>query len=139
MSAFNALGAALYSRLSGTSGLTTLLAAGTASIYNILAPDNAALDYVVFNVQAGGDDRTSGHRTKNLVLFVRAYSGTGPAKAGNIHAQIDAALNMKPLTITGWSNFWLSAERDLEAVEVDEANTKTWMRGSYYRVRIEST
>lgn len=138
MSIFNALGAALYSKLQGTSGLTTLLA-GTTAIYNQMAPDDASLDYVVFNVQAGGDDNTSAHRTKNLVVFVRGYSSAGAAKAGTIDAQIDTALHMVPLSISGWANFWLARERDLEAVEVDAAKNKTWMRGGYYRVRAEKT
>lgn len=138
MSVINALGAAVYSRLSTTSGLTSLLASGSA-IYNTQAPDDAALPYVVFSLQGGGDDRESAHRTKNLLLFIRGYTGAGQAAAGTIDAQIDTALNMKPLTVSGWTNFWISREQDFARVEIDEANYKTWMAGAFYRVRLDNS
>jgi len=138
MSLANALPAALYSKLTGTSGLTALLA-GTTSVYNIQAPDDASLDYVVFNIQAGGDDNESAHRTKDLLVFIRGYSSVNASMAGSIDAQIDTALHMKPLTISGWANFWISRERDFANVEIDASNFKTWMAGAYYRIRAEKT
>ena len=136
MSAFNALNTAIYSTLSGGTALTTMLA-GTTSVYNMQAPDNATFDYVVFNVQGGGDENMTANRTKNLVLFVRAYSRTGPAKAGSIDAQIDALLHGKTLTVAGWANFWSAREEDLESFEAPEDGSHVWMAGGTYRFRLD--
>ncbi len=138
MSVFNALNAAIYGRLAGATALTSLLA-GTTSVYHLQAPKDASLDYVVFNVQAGGDDNLTGNRTKNLVVSARGYSAVGPAKSGSIDAQVDAALHMKPLTITGWGNFWIARETDLELVEFDSSGVPTWMSGALYRVRLDQS
>ena len=139
MSAFNALWAALYTRLAGGTALTSLLAGGTASpsIYHLAAPKDAALDYVVFSHQGGGDENLTGNRTKNQLVFARGYSAVGPARAGTIDAQIDALLHMRALTVTGWGNFWLAREEDLELVEYDGAKVPTWMCGATYRVRLD--
>lgn len=139
MSIINAINAALYSRLGGGTALTALLSGGSVSIYNLQAPDDATLDYVVYNLQAGGDENLTAHRTKDLTVFVRGYSSAGPAKAGTIDAQADALLHMRPLTISGWGNFWISRENDFANVEIDSANNKTWMAGGYYRIRAEKT
>lgn len=136
MSVHNVLNAALYSTLSGGTALTALLA-GTTSVYFEQAPDDAALPYVVWNYQGGGDDNKSPHRTKQIVAFVRGYNQTGPALAGSIDAQIDALLHRQALTVSGWANYWTAREQDLSAVETDAANVKTWMSGGYYRVRLE--
>lgn len=138
MSVFNALNTALYSRLSGGTALTTLLS-GTASIYNLLAPDGAALDYVVYQLQGGGDENFNAHRTKNLLYLVKSYSDDGPARAGTIDAQVDALLHMQPLTVTGWGNFWLARETDVSTIEIDEAEAKTCMAGGAYRIRLEKS
>lgn len=134
----NALNAAIYSRLQGTAAVTSLLA-GTTAIYNLQAPEEQDYPYIVFNVQGGGDENQSQHRTKNLVVFVRAYAAASAAQAGSIDTQIDAALHLNPLTITGWSNFWLARERDIELVENDPSGRQIFTSGGLYRVRIEDT
>lgn len=136
----NALDSAIYSKLQSTSGLTSLLA-GTTSIYSVQAPENATLPYVVFNVQGGGDDNETAHRTKNLVVFIRGYAeGMGAKKtAGSIDAAIDTALHLSSFTVSGWSNFWLAREEDLETVENPPSGSPIFMVGGLYRVRIEKT
>ncbi len=145
MSAFNAFNTALYSRLTTTAALTALLASPT-SVYFTQAPDTctttgaceAALPYVVWNWQAGGGERVSAHRTKDFIVFIRAYSAVSASDAGNLDAQIDAALDMKPLTLVGWTNFWLARGQEFASVEIDAAARKIWMAGAYYRVRLDN-
>lgn len=136
MSVMNALNSALYTRLTTTAAVTALLASAT-SIFNQQAPDDAPFDYVVFSLQGGGDENLTPNRTKNLLLFVRGYSQTSPAKAGQIDAAIDVALTGMPLTVTGWVNFWLQREDDLAMIETDQAGKKTHMAGAFYRVRLD--
>lgn len=134
----NALNAAIYTRLTGigSSALTSLLASAT-SVYYQQAPDDAAFDYVVFSLQGGGDENLTPNRTKNLVLFVRGYSQTGAAKAGQIDAAADALLHGAALTVTGWTNFWIAREDELALVEIDQAGKKTYMSGGLYRCRLD--
>ena len=136
MSIFGALNTALYSRLQGDSDITGLLA-GTTAIYYQQAPDNPSFDYIVYSLQGGGDENLTGNRTKNMVYSIRAYSRTGPAKAGSIDAQIDASLHMIPLTAAGWANFWIAREDDISAVEYGSNNEKTYMAGGFYRIRLD--
>lgn len=134
----NELSTAIYSKLQGTSAIRSLLA-GTTAIYHMQAPEGQAYPYIVFNVQGGGDENQSQHRTKNLVVFVRAYSAVSPAQAGSIDAQVDTALHLVPLTVTGWSNFWLARETDIELVENEPNARPIYTVGGMYRVRLEDT
>ena len=134
----NELNAALYTKLQSTSGVTGLLS-GTTAIYSMQAPDNAALPFIVFNTQGGGDENDTAHRTKNLVIFVRAYSKVSEAQSGSIDSAVDAALHLSSLNVSGWSNFWLAREEDLSAVEIPTSGQKIWMNGGLFRVRIEKT
>lgn len=137
MSAFNALNTAIYSTLSAGTALTALLA-GSTSVYNMQAPDGATFDYVLWDLQAGGDDNMTAHRTKNLVLFVRGYSSTSAARAGSIDSQIDALLHKQVLSVSGWSNFWSAREEDVDTVEVTESGNKVYMAGGMYRLRLSA-
>lgn len=127
-----ALNTALYSRLGGTA--TT---AGTA-VFFLQAPDNQPLPYIVFDYTADLDENMTANRTKNSVLFIRAYAST-QAQAGTIDGQVDALLHFKPLTVTGWSNFWIARESGYSMTEVDAAGRKSYMVGGEYRVRLDST
>lgn len=138
MSFWHPIRTALYTKLTTTSALTTLLNSGTA-VYSTQAPDDATLDYVVFSLQAGAEDNRSAHRTGLPLVFVRGYSSVGETKAGQIDTQIDLALHMKPLTITGWGNCWIAREQSFSNIEVDVSNFKTWMAGAYYRLMVEKT
>jgi hypothetical protein len=138
MSAFNAINTTIYSTLSAGTALTALLAGSTA-IYNMQAPDGATLPYAVFNMQAGGDDNITAHRTKSLVMFVRGYNSTSAARAGSIDAQIDALLHNRVLNVSGWSNFWSAREEDVSTVEITEAGQTIWMAGGLYRLRLSKS
>lgn len=138
----NALDTALQTRLQGTAILALL--AGTTSaypnpVYHLQAKNGAPMPYVVYSIQGGGDLNSEPHRIKDLVVFVRAYSAMSAGNAGSIDAQIDSALHLIPLTVSGWSNLWLSRERDLETVEDLPNNTQIFMSGGFYRTMLEKT
>ena len=128
----NATDTAIYSRLQGGTALTSLLS-GTTAVYHLMAPEGATLPYVVWSIQGGGDTNLTRHRVKNIIYFVRAYSGVSQAQAGSIDAQIDAALHLTPLSVSGWTDLWLAREQDLELVEVQPTGRNVYMAGGLYR------
>jgi hypothetical protein len=134
----NVLDAGIYSKLQGTSGVTSLLA-GTTAIYALQAPEGASLPYIVFNVQGGGDDNLDKRRTKDLVYFIRAYSQVSKAQAGSIDAAVDTALHLQSLSVSGWANYWTAREEDLAAVEYPPSSQPIFMVGGFYRVIIEKS
>ena len=99
----NVLDQAIYTKLNAATALTSLLA-GTAAIYHIQAPDNATLPYVVFNIQGGGDENQTPKRRKNLIVYVRAYSGVSALNAGSIDTQIDTLMHGGTISVSGWAN-----------------------------------
>jgi uncharacterized protein DUF3168 len=134
----NVLNAAIYSRLQTTSAITSLLA-GTTAIYNMQAPEGQAYPYIVFNLQGGGDVNDTQNRLKNLIVFVRTYTqgGVGAAQGGSIDAQVDTALHLNPLTVSGWTNIWLAREQDIELVGNDPTGQRYYTTGGLYRVMID--
>jgi len=136
----NELNTAIYSKLQSPSAIRSLLA-GTTAIYHLQAPEGQAYPYVVFNVQAGGDENITPRRTKDLRVWVRAYAAgaNGAAQAGSIDAQIDTALHLVPLTVSGWTNFWLARVQDIELVENEPSGRQVHTCGGVYRIRIEDT
>ncbi len=136
------LNTALYSRLSTATALTSLLAGGTVgtSIFSQQGPEGATYPYICYSLQGGGDENMTQNRTKDLVIFVRAYSKVSNAQAGSIDAQIDTALHLVPFTsVSGWTNFWLAREQDLELVENPPTGGQVWMNGALYRCRLDAT
>jgi hypothetical protein len=138
MSIFNALGAAIYGKLSGGTALCALLSGGSLSIYNVIAPYEAAYDYVIYNMQTSGEQNDTAHRVKDVTLQVRAYS-TQLARAGTIDAACDALLHAQPLTVTGWTTVRAVRSQDIELVEYDEADRPIFTRGGLYDLKIEKT
>lgn len=134
---FPVLNAAVYSRLTGGAALTALLASATA-VYYAAAPDDAVLPYVVFNWQAGpGETNDSPHRNPNGLLYVRGYADRA-SLAGSIDAAVDGLLHMAPLTVSGYSNFWIARETPISDYEIDDAQVKTWSAGALYRARFSN-
>lgn len=138
MSVFNALGSAVYSKLTGGTALTALLASSTA-IYNSIPPFEAAYNYVVFNLQTGSEPNDTAHRIKDITLQVRAYA-TALNTAGSIDAACDTLLHRQALSISGWTGiFTPQRTQDIEIVEYDEANRPIYTRGGLYDLKIEKT
>lgn len=132
----NALNTAIYGTLSAGTALTALLP-GTASIYYQQPPDGTPRPYYVWNIQGGGDENLTPRRTKNLVVYGRAYSDISAAHAGSIDAAADAILHGKNLTVSGWANFWIMRESDIELIENQPSGEKTWSVGGFYRIRLQ--
>ena len=126
-----ALNTAIYSRLAGT-----YTSAGT-KVYYLQAPDAAVLPYIVFDYVADRDENMTANRTKNAVLFIRAY-GTTPAQAGAIDAQIDGRLHAVTLSVSGYTNFWTRREDAYSLSETDASGRVTYMSGADYRVRLDT-
>lgn len=127
----HALNTAIYSKIAGTA-----TSAGSA-VFFMQAPDNQSMPYIVFDYTADLDENMTANRTKNSVLFIRAYASS-PSAAGSIDAQVDALLHLKPLTVTGWSAFWMARESGYSLPEVDAAGRKSYMVGSEFRIRLDS-
>ena len=127
-----ALDNAIYSKLAGT------VTNARSAIYSPAAPDNATMPYIVWDYTADIDENANPNRSKNDLVFIRAYAAT-KAAAATIDGQIDGLLHMKPLTVTGYTNFWLARESGYSLVETGPSGRKTYMAGAEYRVRLEST
>lgn len=127
----SALNTALYTTLAGT---TT---AGSA-VYYLSAPDNTTLPYIVWDYTADFDENMDSNRTKNALVFVKAYAST-PGAAGTIDGQIDALLHMKTITVTGYVNFWTARENAYSMEMTDSAGRKTYMAGAEYRIRLDTS
>jgi hypothetical protein len=132
----NELSAAIYARLSTDATLTALLASATA-IYETQAPDNATLPYVVFSHYAGGPENETPVERMNVVIYVRAYSATSQKAVGTIDARLKTLLHRNNLTVTGWTNFSLFREEDIEVPSVTPANQTIYSSGGLYRIRLE--
>lgn len=132
----NVINAAIYTTLQAGTALTTLLA-GTTSIYHLQAPDNSTLPYVVFSIQAGGDENQTPKRRKNNLLYIRGYSDISAASAGSIDTEIDALLDSKTISVSGWANIWTKRENDIELIENLPSGEKIYCMGGFYRMRNE--
>jgi hypothetical protein len=130
---FGAMGTALFSALSGGTALTAEL--GGTAIYNTQAPDNKALPYVVYSHQGGGPNNITKSDLRENVWYVRAYGPT-LAKATAIDRQIDAILNRKALSVSGYACFWCAREQDFQIVETPASGTHIYSAGAFYRIRI---
>jgi hypothetical protein len=130
------LATAIYAKLNAASALTALLSSASA-IYDDQAKDGAALPCVVFSLQGGGDENETANRTKNMVLYVRAYNSTSMKAAKQIDKQIDAALHGQALSVTGYTNFWLARETDIAATENPPSGGKIYCAGGHYRIRLD--
>jgi hypothetical protein len=134
----NDVNKAIYEKLSAGTALTALLP-GTTSIYHLQAPNNATLPYVVYSLQAGGDENSTPARMRNLLVYVRAYSGNSAKSAGSIDTQIDALLHCGSISVSGYDNFWLHREVDVENIDNQPSGEKAWMQGAFYRCRIQKS
>ena len=136
MSIQNALNSAIYTKLTGGTALTALLSSATA-VYYAQAYDHAALPYVVWSYQGGGPTNDYPHDSRDEYLFVRGYS-TSPAHAGTIDAAISNLLHRGTLSVTGYTNWWISRDADLSLVENAPDGSKVWMAGATYKIRLDT-
>jgi hypothetical protein len=135
MSTYNALGSAIYSKLTGGTALTALLS-GTGAVYLDQAPDNGTLPYVIYNLMAGGPSNIYPHDLRSLVYQVRGYSGTQLA-AGNIDKQCSLLLHKQALTVTGYTNIWTVRETDIVLNENTPSGEIIYSAGALYRINLD--
>lgn len=125
--------AALYTTLTGGTALTALLA-GTASVYDMQAPDGASLPFVVFSLQAGGPENVDNNSLEQNIWNVRGYSATSAKTATLIFEQVDLLLNRVNISITGYNTLWCAREETYKFVE-ETPNGRIWSAGGMYRIR----
>ena len=131
----NALKAAIYTKLTGGTALTALLA-GTASVYDNVAPRGAQTPYVIFGQQGGGDENITQVRYKSDLYAIKAVSEVSAKEAGDIDTQIDALMHDTTLTVTSWTNYSCVRETDVDYVETTPEGDNVWHVGAIYRIRL---
>ena len=124
---------AIYSQLANGTALTAAL--GGTAIYHLHAPDGAALPYVVFGWQGGGDLNIDPNETNESVQFVRVYAAKDE-QAGTIDGLIRARLHRQAITVTGYNTVYCWREGDYETVETT-AGSAIYTQGGFYRIRIK--
>ncbi len=139
----NAVDKAVYDALAGRAALTGLLAAGTASIFQHVGPQNADPPYVVFNRQSRVPARVLGGGAvawENMLYLVKGVtSGLSAAPGGTIALEIDAALDRASLTITGYGSMAVVREQDVDVPEIGPSGVVHYQRGALYRVFADPT
>ena len=123
---------AIYSQLANGTALTAAL--GGTAIYHLHAPEGAALPYVVFGWQGGGDLNIDPNETNESVQFVRVYAATD-AQAGTLDGLIRTRLHRQNVPVTGYNTVYCWREGDYETVETT-AGSDIYTHGGFYRIRI---
>ena len=134
---------ALYTLLSTSTALTSLLSGGTAdpSVYQWLAPEGTDEPYVVFQTQSPSVPV----RTLNAIAYENAlYTAKGVTRgpsaraAGTIADAIETALSTAALSVTGYNHVLCRREQDIDFIEVADGQRYTH-RGAIYRVQVDPT
>ena len=144
-SPMNAVGKALFTKLTGASSLTSLLSAGTAGVFENVAQQNEDVPYVVFNAQspstplyAFGNAATV--KIEDIIYQVKGITeGHSAAPGGTIADKINDTLNGATLTVTGYTSLQISRIQDIDYPEVVQGGKRFNHRGALYRVRVFST
>ena len=131
----NVLEKAIRDRMVAGTALVALLA-GSASVFNLVAAADEDYDFVVFDCDYTTDNLRH-TRGENVVLTVRSCSATGLAKAGSIDMAVDDLFHEKPLTVTGWSDFWCARRRGFNLHELRPGGGSTWVAVAEYDVWLE--
>ena len=134
MSVSNLIASGLYSKLSGGTALITLL--GGTAIYRDLAPKDIAYPYVVFRPLAGGPDNMTPSDSRTLIYSVIAYAHD-KGQAGSIDASVSSLLHRQAITVTGYTNYWLARETEINLVEQPPDAEIVFASGAQYRIRLD--
>jgi len=130
-----AVDAGLYSKLTGDTALVALLSSGTP-IFQLEAPPNTTMPYVIFFHAGGGPDSITPSDLRSMVYAVKGVATTLNA-AANIDARIDALLHNNSITVSGYTNIWLARETEVQLVEGAPDGNPIYHYGAYYRIRID--
>lgn len=124
---------AIYQKLN-VSGVTTLLANGSASIFHAVAPPTGSYPMLVFHKQSGVTAATGqgGEELKNTLWLVKAVvRATSSSAAEDIDKAANDQLHFGDLTITGADDMYLTRESDVEYVETVGDNQYRHVGGIY--------
>lgn len=113
MATYPSVDTAIYSLLSGASGITDIV--GT-KIYNLQAPSGVSVPYLIFYVASGVIPNTEPRDTINQIYRIESRQ-TSRAGAEALHGAVYSAVHEQALSITGWSNYWLVCESEQRFVE----------------------
>jgi len=133
----NVIEAGLYTALAADTALIAEL--GSTAIYSRHAPQGAAMPFVIFNHAGGGHENLTPSDTQSHVYLVKAVASEaqGAKKAGTIDALIIGALHKQALTVTGYTNFYMAAEEEVQLTETSGEGGFIYHTGHYYRIRID--
>ncbi len=129
----NAVDTGIYQKLTGNSGLTSLLS-GTAAVYDAIAPAEVATPFVTFQKTSGVPAyRMGGTAYENYVYLIKGIvQDHSPQLAGSIASAIDQAL-AGTITVTGYKTMLVRRESDLDYTEVVSGKVFRH-RGAQYRI-----
>lgn len=129
----NPIKAAVYSKLNGTSAVTTLLSSATA-IYWQIAAESAARPYIVFYMSSGGDTQSVPNELIDVRLGIKTVAISGTA-AGAIASAIRDALNKQELNYgSGWKHIDCRETGLIDFVETVD-RVQYYHSGGVYRLR----
>jgi hypothetical protein len=130
----DAVNEAIYNKLNGASGVTTLLSSAT-SIYFMQAPTTATIPYIIYILAGGGEDNDSPIDAADLKYYIRGVA-TNPTRAGAIATAIRAALHeTTPAIDAPWTIYRCQHDAPImysENVDRDQF----WHAGGSYRIRL---
>lgn len=123
---------AVYARLIGGTALTALVG-GTANprIYNLIAPSDATLPYVVFTLVDGRIPNASPRQDADYLYQVDAWAESR-ATAEAVQKAIFDVLDRQSVTVAGWSNYDTKC-RGMITTVATEAGRIYWRNAGEYR------
>lgn len=127
----NAIEAGIFSQLAGGTALISSL--GGTAIYIDNALDNQAYPYLVFSLQAGGEDTTTANEIEQPLYFVRVWNRV-PEDADTIYQLAHARLQEQVFSITGYNWLWCRREQRIDGTEKQTDGTRAYYRGGLYRL-----
>ena len=136
MSVYNALGSAIYSRLTG--GTALIAALGGTAIYRTVAPDTAGYPRVVFSHVTGGPDNITTSDNRTQIVQIMSWSDN-QSEAGSIDALVSTLLHRYSLSVTGYTVWWCARETEYSLVEIPPNADPIFGVGADYRIRLDLT
>lgn len=133
-----AIPGALFTRLTGGTALTALLANGTSSVFGPGVPNGADFPYVTFKKMGGAPDNTTPSDMRSYLYSVVGFSEVSQSEANQIDNCVDDLLNGYGLPLEDYTTIWMVRETELpEIVEHPDDNKMIFRSGALYRITID--
>lgn len=134
-----AIPGALYTRLAGDTTLRTMLADGSASVFDTGVPNDVDYPYVRFNKMGGAPDNTTPSDMRSYLYSVVGFSEVSQSEANQIDNRIDDLLNGYGLPLETYTTIWMVRETELpNIVEHPDDRLTIYRSGALYRIIIDS-